>query len=104
MKLAEALLRRKELQSKLERMKTIKERDLFEVKVQRKAAHEGFDDVIAQVPKLQLNQVTEEFDYYASQLRRIDAAIQNANWQTDVNADPVLMIDFPSRATPGTPR
>lgn len=94
MKLAEALLRRKELQGKVDRIASIKEKDIFEVRTTRKAAHEGIDDVIAAVPKLELNQVTKEYDHYAKRLRLIDAAIQQANWTTEVMVDASVNQDF----------
>ena len=84
MKLAEALLRRKELQGKVDRINQIRAMDIYEVKVTRKMAHEGIDDITAQVPKLQLNQVTAEYDFYAKRLRLIDAAIQQSNWTTEM--------------------
>lgn len=95
MKLAEALLRRKELQQKVERISAIKQQDIFDVKVTRKPAHEGIDDVIAQVPKLDLSQVTAEFDHYAKRLRLIDAAIQQANWTTEIEVDHSVNEDYP---------
>ena len=93
-KLAEALLRRKELQGKVNQLTVIKQSDLFEVKVQRRAAHEGIDDIIAQVPKLMASQVTQEHDWYARQLRLIDAVIQQANWTTEIEAADTTMQDF----------
>jgi hypothetical protein len=95
MKLAEALLRRKELQGKLDRIALVKDKDIFEVKTGRKAAHEGIDDIIAQVPKLALAEVTQEYDFYAKRLRLIDAAIQQANWTTDIEVDGIVDQDFP---------
>ena len=94
MKLAEALLRRKELQDKVSRIAVIKEKDIFEVKTVRKAVHEGIDDIIAQVPKLTLAEVTKEYDHYAKRLRLIDAAIQQANWTTDIEVGPSVNQDF----------
>ena len=93
-KLAEALLRRKELNGKVVTLGTIKAADLFEAKVTRKPVHEGIDDIIAQVPKLTASQVTAEYDWHARQLRLIDAAIQQANWTTDVEVDPTTMKDY----------
>ena len=90
MKLAEALLRRKELQERVSRIGQIKSQDIFETKVTRKMAHEGIDDIIAHVPRLELNQVTAEYDHYAKQLRLIDAAIQQANWTTELTVDGVM--------------
>ena len=93
-KLAEALLRRKELQAKVGVLQGFNHKELFEVKVQRKAVHEGIDDVIAQVPKLEANQVTAEYDYHARRLRLIDAAIQQANWTHEIDVDATVMADY----------
>ena len=93
-KLAEALLRRKELNGKVDMLGKINAANLFEVKVQRKQVHEGIDDVIAQVPKLQANQVTRELDWHSRQLRLVDAAIQRANWETDIEVDSSVMSDY----------
>jgi len=93
-KLAEALLRRKELNGKVETLKQIKSADLYEVKTQRRAAHEGIDDIIAQVPKLTAAQVTREFDWHCRQLRLVDAAIQQANWVTEIDVGDTVMTDY----------
>ncbi len=86
-KLAEALLRRKELNQKVEQLHSIKQLDLFETKVQRRNVTDSVDDIVASVAKLDASQVTEEYDYYASALRRVDAKIQQANWTTEVELD-----------------
>lgn len=93
-KLAEALLRRKELQQKVDQLRAIKDKDLFETKAGRKAAHEGLDDFILQVPLLSASQVTHEFDWYARQLRLVDAAIQQANWTTAIEVDDSVMAEY----------
>ena len=93
-KLAEALLRRKELAGKVQALTAIKNANIFEVKTTRKPAHEGVDDIICQVPKLTASQVTAEFDWHARQLRLIDAAIQQANWTTIIDVDPTTMQDY----------
>lgn len=93
-KLAEALLRRKELQGKVDVLKNIKEKDLFEVKARRQPVADGIDDVVAQVPKLTASQVTQEFDWHSRQLRLIDAAIQQANWTVEVEVHDESMGDF----------
>ncbi len=93
-KLAEALLRRKELNGKVEQLAKINVPGLFEVKVQRKNVTENIDDVIAQVPKITLNKVTAGHDWYAKQLRLIDAAIQQANWVTEIDVAPDTMADY----------
>ena len=93
-KLAEALLRRKELAGKVAGLANIKQSAIFEVKTARKMAHEGIDDIVAQVPKLTASQVTAEHDWHARQLRLIDAAIQQANWTTAIQVDPSVMSDY----------
>ena len=92
-KLAEALLRRKELQEAVDRLRKINTDDLFVVKTGRKQAHEGIDDIIASVPKVSLQQVTHAFNWHAKQLRRVDAAIQQANWVTEIDLDAECMED-----------
>ena len=93
-KLAEALLRRKELQEKVDRIRAINKEELFLVKTGRKAAHEGIDDIIAQVPKISMKQVTHCFDWHARQLREVDAAIQQANWTTEITVSEESMKDY----------
>jgi hypothetical protein len=93
-KLAEALLRRKELQEKVGVLKNLKEKDLFEIKATRRQVTENIDDVVAQVPKLTINQVTEAFDWHARRLRLIDAAIQQANWSTVIEVDQTIFDDY----------
>lgn len=94
LKLAEALLRRKELQEKVNQIRAIKEKDLFEVKAQRRSVTDSVDDIVAQVPKLTLTQVTAEYDHYARALRYCDAAIQQANWITDIDIQDIAMQDY----------
>ena len=93
-KLAEALLRRKELQGKVDQLRQIQDKDLFEVKARRQNVTESIDEVIAQVPKLDASQVTAEFDFYARQLRLCDAAIQQANWTTELTVGDTVMSDY----------
>jgi len=66
----------------------------FEVKFQRKAVNDTIDDIVAQVPKLTASQVTAEFDFYARQLRLVDAAIQQANWTVEVEVGDTVMGDY----------
>lgn len=93
-KLAEALLRRKELQGKVDKLKAIQDKDIFEVKHGRKAVNESWDDIVLQVPKLTASQVTAEYDWHARQLRLVDAAIQQANWTATVTVDDAVMADY----------
>jgi hypothetical protein len=94
MKLADALLRRKELQQKVDQVRAVKGSDVFEVKMQRRQITDTVDDIQAQVPKLDLKQVTKEYDYYSNKLRLIDAAIQQLNWTTDITVDPLVWKDY----------
>ncbi len=93
-KLAEALLRRKELDAKVKQLLVVKQNNLFEVKATRKQVHEGIDDVIVSVPKVSMSQVTQEYDFYARQLRLCDAAIQQINWTAEVPEGDKFMQDF----------
>lgn len=94
-KLAEALLRRKELQMKVDQLKAINIKDLFEIKFQRKQVSEQIDDLQAQIPKLTINQVTAAYDYYSKRLRLLDAQIQNLNWTTEFDlTDASIMEDY----------
>jgi len=93
-KLAEALLRRKELNGKVDVLSQIKEKDLFEIRAKRTPISDSIDDIVAQVPKLTASQVTAEFDFYARQLRLVDAAIQQANWTTEIEVNDTVMGDY----------
>jgi ribosomal protein L18 len=86
-KLAELLLRRKELNEKTRQLERIKTEALFETKAKRVNVTESLDDIVAQVPKLTASQVTAEYDFYARQLRIVDSHIQQANWQTEVTVE-----------------
>jgi hypothetical protein len=93
--LAELLLRRKELALKVDQLHSIRRDELFQQRVVRKNVTEQVDDVVATVPLLSAAQVTAEYDFYAKQLRLIDAAIQNANWNTRIDIDPAkVMADY----------
>lgn len=93
-KLAEALLRRKELNEKIEQLKKINVPGLFEVKASRKKVTDDVDDIVMSVPKITLAQVAAGYDWYAKQLRLVDAAIQQANWVTEIEVGPDAMKDF----------
>lgn len=97
-KLADALLRRKELQIKVDALKSIRDKDLFEVRAARKQVADGIDDIVAQVPKLTASQVTRELDWHSRQLRLVDSAIQQANWTTELELEASVMSDFSEKA------
>ena len=93
-KLAECLLRRKELQEKVAQCKDFKVQDLFEIKAKRVKVTEDVEDFVANVPKLSLAEVTAEHDFYARQLRYIDAAIQQMNWTAEVDSVDECFKDY----------
>lgn len=93
-KLAEALLRRKELQGKCAALSQIKASNLFETVVVRKNVTDSVDDITAKVPLLSAAQVTAEFDFYSRQLRLVDAAIQQANWTTEIDVNDTVNSDY----------
>ena len=88
MKIAQALLLRKQLEKKVAQLEPIKAmgaQGIFETKVKRINVTEAIDEVSVQVPKMTLSEVTAEYDKYASALRKLDASIQKANWEFDVD-------------------
>lgn len=88
MKIAQALLLRKQLEKKVAQLEPIKQMGdggLFETKVKRVNVTEQMDEVSVQVPKITLSEATKEYDKYASSLRKLDASIQKANWEFDVD-------------------
>lgn len=89
--LAEALLRRKELQEKVDQLRTIKDKDIFDTKAVRRQAAEGIDDIVAM---LNAAAVTREYDFYARALRQVDAIIQRTNWETQVQVADTVLADF----------
>lgn len=96
LKLAAALLRRKELQEKVEILKKLKESDyLYHITGERIRVTEGLDELQRmKFPKLELHQVTSEYDHYARSLRLIDAAIQQANWTCELAVEDLAMSDW----------
>jgi len=94
--LARALLRRKELQEKVDLLRHIKDDQLHETVMQRRQINETVDDIAAKVPKVSINEVTRAFDFHARQLREIDAAIQRANWETMIVVPDEALADFVS--------
>lgn len=92
--LADALLRRKELQGKVDQLRDVKSKDLFEMKVRRQQITDTLDDIKAEVPKCSINEVTSAYDHYARQLRLIDATIQRLNWTTDFSGPDTVWADW----------
>lgn len=81
-KLAEALLRRKELQGKVDVLKQIKDKDLFEVRGKRQKISDDLDDVIAQVPLESARETMADLqahrDMLAAMLIRLRDALEPA--------------------------
>jgi rRNA-processing protein FCF1 len=96
-KLAVLLLRRKELQAKVEVLKHIDKNALYEMKAQRVKVTDSLDDIQAAVPILTASQVTAELDWHSRQLRLCDAAIQQANWATEVEVEPSVLDDYQAK-------
>ncbi len=88
MKIAEALLLRKQLQQKVDQLRPLRmqgDQGLFELQTKRMQKSETVDEVSLQIPKITLSEVTAQFDHYATELRKLDASIQKANWAFDVD-------------------
>jgi len=100
MKLAEALLRRKELQDRLARMKTVDNKEIYEVRIKRVSVAESTDEVTAAVPKITYATFQAEYNHNARALRLIDAAIQQANWTTDIAVSDMVIQDWTPPETP----
>lgn len=96
-KLAEALLRRKELQEKVSILKNLKDNQIvYQIRAQRIKVTDGLEDLNADYPKMDASQVTAEYDHYARALRLVDAAIQQANWTHEMQIDDLAMADYKS--------
>jgi hypothetical protein len=93
-KLADALLRRKELQQKIDVLKNVDAKALYELRVERIKVSDSLDEVRAAVPKLTASQVTQEIDWHSRQLRLIDSAIQQANWTCEIEVAPSTMQQY----------
>jgi hypothetical protein len=98
MKLAECLLRRKELQEKVDQLARIKVDKLFELQVKRVKVTDAIDEVVANVPKLTAAQVTEEYNFYAKALRNIDGLIQQTNWTTVIEDSAQWFRDYEAKS------
>lgn len=88
MKLAEALVLRKHLEAKVKQLEPLKmagANGLFELKTERTKVSDEVDEVKIQVPKVELKDITKEYDLYSKALRQLDTAIQEANWKASVS-------------------
>jgi hypothetical protein len=94
MKLAEALLRRKELQGKVDQLMQIDTDALVARLNKRVNINDDWDDIIGTVPKVSADSITARRDFYARQLRLVDAAIQHTNWTTEVEVNDSVNTEF----------
>jgi len=88
MKIAEGLLLRKQLEAKVKQLEPLKvngEQGLYEAKSERININENVDEVKMTIPRVELKEITKEYDRYATQLRKLDASIQKANWEFDLD-------------------
>lgn len=92
--LADALLRRKELEGKVKVLSAIKAQMLVETIVDRVKVTDAIDNVVAKVSKVKPAEVTAEFDHYSRALRLCDSVIQKTNWSTDVELDTHVYAEY----------
>lgn len=88
MKIAEGLLLRKQLQAKTEQLKPLRDlgdRGVFDQQVKRANVSENVDELTIVTPRVSLEDITKTYDHYATQLRKLDAALQKANWTFDLD-------------------
>jgi len=88
MKLAEALLLRKQLEAEVKRLEPLKlqwSNGAFETKIIRRPLSDTVDEATVTMPKISFEEFTREYSKKATQLRKLDTAIQKANWAHDVD-------------------
>lgn len=95
MKLAEALLLRKQLQEKVDQLKPLKlngDQGVYRDEVKRVNVNEQTDDIVMRVARITVEDITKTYDMYASELRKLDTAIQAANWKYDIEFEPTTKL------------
>lgn len=92
--LAELLLRRKELVDKVTQLHAIRTNVVLEEKVVRKAITDSIDEIRMTIPKVTMSALTKEYDFYAKNLRLIDAIIQRTNWNVEVEVEPKIFDQY----------
>ncbi len=96
MKIAEGLLLRKQLEAKVKQLEPLKvqgDNGLFELKTKRVKITDEIDEITLQTSRVSMADVTREYDHYASELRKLDSSIQQANWIYD--------LDYSESSKPG---
>lgn len=89
MKIAQALLLRKQLEAKVKQLEPLRmngDNGVFDMKVERVKVSEEIDEARMQIPKVTVDDITKSYDKYSSALRKLDAAIQEANWKFDLDS------------------
>ena len=92
MKIAEGLLLRKQLQAKVEQLQplhNVGSRGLMEQSVRRVSVNENVDELTITTPRITLSDITSTYDHYASELRKLDSALQQANWTHELEFSPI---------------
>jgi len=87
MKIAQALLLRKQLEAKVRQLEPLKvqgDNGVFDISVERVKISDEIEEARIRTPKISMSELTKAYDHYATELRKIDASIQQANWQYDV--------------------
>lgn len=90
MKIAEALLLRKQLEAKVKQLEPLKmsgDNGVYQDQINRVKVTDEVDQITMKIARIDIRSVTADYDHYASQLRKLDAAIQQANWQFEVSFD-----------------
>lgn len=101
MKLAEGLLLRKQLQEKVAQLAPLRNvgvNGVFDQQVVRKNVTDNVDELTITTPRITVADITATYDHYAGELRKIDAAIQQANWQCDLSYKEVKPPEAPKAA------
>jgi hypothetical protein len=61
------------------------ERGVFDQAIKRVNVNENVDEITITTPRITLADITRSYDHYASELRKLDSSIQQANWQFDLD-------------------
>ncbi len=88
MKLAEALLLRKQLAQKVEQLRPLKingDQGVYQDQTQRIKISDDVEELRLKIARVDIKTVTREFDHAATSLRKLDALIQQANWAVDIS-------------------
>lgn len=87
MKIAEALLLRKQLEAKVKQLEALKmsgDNGVYQDQINRVKVTDEVDQITMKIARIDIRSVTADYDHYASQLRKLDASIQQANWAFEV--------------------